>query len=62
MGRTADGSTTKSAENVSIAASRVSEPELLPVLSTRQIGQKRGGKRVENRGFFGSVRLKIHRQ
>jgi len=52
LGRTADGSTTKSAENVSIAASRVSEPELLPVLSTRQIGQKRGGKRVENKGFF----------
>lgn len=52
MGRTAGGSTTKSAENVSIAASRVSGLELLPVLSTRQIGQKRGGKRVENRGFF----------
>ncbi len=52
MGKTVGGSTTKSAENVSIAASRVSGLELLPVLSTRQIGQKRGRKRVENRGFL----------
>ena len=52
MGRTAGGSTTRSAENVSIAASRVSGLELLPVLSTRQIEQKRGGKKVENRGFY----------
>lgn len=52
MERMASGSTTRSAENVSVAASRASEPELLPVHSIRQIGQKRGKKRVENRGFF----------
>lgn len=52
MERMAGGSTIRFAENVSIAASRASEPELLPVHSIRQIGQKRGRKRVENRGFY----------
>ncbi len=43
-----------------IAASRVSGRELLSAPSTKQTGQKRGWKGVENKGFFGSAGRKIH--
>ncbi|MBS5334561.1 MAG: hypothetical protein KHY62_03490 [Firmicutes bacterium] len=56
----AGGSTIRSAGNVSMAASRVSGRESLFAPSTRQIRQKRGRKRVENKGFFGSAKRKIH--
>lgn len=63
MERMAGGSTTRSAENVSVAASRVSEPELLPIpLYQTDRTKKEAGKGLKTEDFFGSARLKIHRQ